>query len=89
MAKKTTISVETDSLLIMRGRTLPRAWCPNCGAESEMMALENVGVLSNLDGPDVDEWLNSDEIHRSSTPDGTQFICLNSLLARVRNQKTS
>jgi hypothetical protein len=88
MAKKTTISIETDSLLIMRGRNLPRAWCPICAAESEMIALANAAVISNLDRPAIDEWLNSGELHRSQAADGFELICLNSLLARVQINKT-
>ena len=77
MAKKTTITIETDSLLIMRGRNLPRAWCPVCAA-----------VISNLDRAAVEDWLNSGELHRSLSNDGSELICLNSLLARVQNKKT-
>lgn len=88
MAKKTTITIETDSLLIMRGRNLQRAWCPICGAESEMIALSNVAVISNLDRIAVEEWLNSSELHRSQSIDGSDLFCLNSLLARMRNRNT-
>ena len=59
MPRKTTITIETDSLLIVRGRNLPRAWCPICAAESEMIALSNAAVISNLDRIAVEEWLNS------------------------------
>src|SRR4051794_10313758 len=43
MAKQTKITIETDSLLILRGRNSTRAWCPRCAAEGEMIALENTG----------------------------------------------
>ena len=89
MAKQTKITIETDSLLILRGRNSNRAWCPLCGAEAEMIALENVGVLSNLDRVAVEEWLNSGELHRSKSASGSTLICLNSLLARVQNTKAS
>ena len=89
MAKRTTITIETDSLLILRGRNSKRAWCHLCAAEGEMIALENAGVISNLERPALEEWLNSGELHRSQAPDGLALICLNSLLARVRNTKTS
>ena len=88
MAKKTTITIETDSLLIMRGRNLPRAWCPFCAAESEMIGLANAAVISNLDRGAVEDWLNSGELHRSLANDGSELICLNSLVARVQNKKT-
>ena len=84
MAKQTRITIETDSLLILRGRSSLRAWCPRCAAEADVIALEDVGVISNLQRPALEEWLNSEELHRSRATDGSTLICLNSLLARVQ-----
>ena len=89
MPKLTKITIESDSLLIVRGRSSSRAWCPQCGAEAEMVGLENVGVVSNLDRPALEAWLNSGELHRSQAGDGSALVCLNSLLARVQNTKPS
>lgn len=89
MAKQTKITIESDSLLILRGRNSSRAWCRRCGTDAEMIAWENIGVISNLDRPALDEWLNSGELHRSQGADGSAQVCLNSLLARVQNTKTS
>lgn len=89
MTKQTKITIETESLLILQGRNSSRAWCPRCAAEVEMIALENTGVISNLDRPAIEEWLNSGELHRTQTPDGSELICLNSLLARVQKMKAS
>ena len=88
MVKQTKITIETDSLLILRGRSSVRAWCPRCQADVEMIALDNVGVVSNLDSPVVEKWLNSRELHRSQAADGSAVVCLNSLLARVQNTQT-
>ena len=88
MARQTKITIETDSLLIVWGRNARHGWCPFCAAEAEMIALENVGVISNLDPVALEEWLNSGELHRSQTADGSALICLNSLLARMQNTRT-
>lgn len=89
MAKLTKITVETDSLLILRTRSSMRAWCPACGAEAEMIALDSVGVITNLDRPALEEWLNSVALHRSRSADGSEQICLPSLLACVLKTKIS
>lgn len=89
MAKQTKITIESDSLLILRGRSSSRAWCSQCGADAEMIALENVGVVSNLDRPALEAWLNSGELHRLQGTDGSAQVCVNSLLARVQNTKAS
>jgi len=83
------ITIETESLLILQGRASQRAWCPLCAAEAEMIALESVGVVSNLDSAALEAWLNSGELHRIQSLDGSALICLNSLLARMQKTKSA
>ena len=84
MAKHTNITIETDSLLVLRGRKALKAWCPQCAAESEMIPFHGIGVVSNLSSAEVEAWLESETIHRSHAADGASLICLNSLIKRVR-----
>jgi len=86
MAKKTKITIETDTLLVLRGRNSLHARRPLCAAEAEMVALGTLGVLSDLEPAMVEEWLNSQELHCSQAVDGSQLICLNSLLGLVRKE---
>ena len=88
MAKQTKITIQNDSLLILRGQSSRRAWCPLCGAEADMIALENACVITNLERAALEEWLNSGALHRAQTPDGWELICLDSLLGHVRNTGT-
>ena len=89
MAKQTKITIETDSLLVLQGRSPLRSWCPQCAAEVEMVLIEGVGVISNLAPSEVEAWLESEAIHRSQRADGAQLICLNSLLKRAHKTKTA
>lgn len=89
MAKKTKITMESDSLLVLRGRIPLRAWCPECGAEGEMIPLDDLGVISNLPPPEVQAWLDSEFLHHMTAADGTPMICLNSMLKRVHKAKTA
>ena len=86
MAKQTKITIETESLLVLHGRTSIRAWCSQCRSEVEMVALENTAVVSNLALTAIKEWFASEELHHSQEADGSPLICLNSLLRRVPNQ---
>ena len=87
LAKQTKITIETDSLLILRGQGSQRAWCSTCAAEVESIALERTGVISNMHQSALEEWLNSEDLHRLETTDGSARICLSSLLARVKKTK--
>ena len=88
MAKRTKITLETDSLLVIRGRCSLKAWCSICGSEVEMIPLEGVGVISNLLPPEVEAWIDSQDLHHATDADGASLICLNSMLKRVQNPKT-
>jgi hypothetical protein len=88
MAKQTKVTIETESLLILRGRTTNRAWCPACAVEREVIALEEIGVISNLERSALEEWLNSGNLHRLQTANRSTLICLNSLIAQVQKTKT-
>jgi hypothetical protein len=46
MARQTKITIETDSLLVLRGRNSLRAWCPQCGSTSDLKSPNTEGLLS-------------------------------------------
>ena len=54
-----------------------------------MVALDNLQVISNLEKPQLEEWINSAELHRLQGEGGTTLVCLNSLIARVHKTTTS
>lgn len=87
MARQTKITIETDSILILRGRRSLRGWCPQCGAEGEMIPLHEVGVISNLKLVEVEAWILAEDLHYTRATDGAPLICLNSMLKRVHRAK--
>jgi hypothetical protein len=89
MGKQTTITFETHSLLLLRVRIERRAWCPQCAAEREMVALQNPGATAPPEQAALAEWLSSEEVHHSQAADGTPLVCLSSLMARAQSKKTA
>lgn len=89
MAKQTRITIETHSLLILRSRDSRRLWCRLCAAEADMIALENLSAVPSIDRPALQAWLDSADLHRAQAADGSDLICLNSLLARVGKTKSA
>ena len=87
MPKSTKITIETESLLVLRGQGSKREWCSQCGAEGEMIALDELGVISNMPPAEVEAWIQSEELHHTRTADGAHLICLNSMLRRVHRTK--
>lgn len=83
MAKRTRITIQTESLLIVRGGTSLHTWCPQCAAEADFIPIEGVGIVSNLSPPELRGWIESEDLHHSTAADGSLLICFNSLLRRL------
>lgn len=88
MAKRTTITVETDSLFVLRGQRSLRAWCPQCSVESEMIPLNELSAILNLPESEARAWLESEDLHHAAAADGSSMICVVSMLKRVRRTTT-
>jgi hypothetical protein len=89
MARQTRITIETESLLVVKRSSSLRAWCARCQAESEMIPIEGVAVISNLTAAAVEAWIESEELHHSRSAADVPLICLNSLLKRVQRTTTA
>jgi hypothetical protein len=86
--KDTRITIETHEIWVVRNSGgLIRRWCPDCQAEAEMIVLEETRVLADLPPAELEEWLNSQELHRLPAADGSLLVCLNSLLRSAPKKK--
>jgi hypothetical protein len=93
--KKTTkITIETETLVIVRRAKVTRGWCPDCRAEVDVIALEsNTLVESSITGR-IQERLGTGKVHSWQPANGPVQICFPSLLGcfesaearRVRRQ---
>src|SRR5215471_15377843 len=88
MARRTTITIETTSLLVLRSRNSKRAWCRECGAQAEMFTLEK-GDFGTPNTAPFEKWLSSGELHHLELPDGSSLVCLNSFLALVETTNSA
>jgi hypothetical protein len=88
MARQTTITIETTSLLVLRLRSSQQAWCPECDREQEMPTLGN-GSVPEPALAALHELISRGEVHRARAPDGALLICLRSLLELAGGIKTA
>jgi hypothetical protein len=89
MAKRTTITIETNSLLILRACSVRRKWCPRCGAEAEMIAPAITPTSPDQVQDAIEKLLNPEELHRAQAEDGSTLVCLNSMLNRMQKTRTT
>jgi hypothetical protein len=78
MAKQTKITIETDRLLVVGKDLRSAGGAKDVQRKSEMIVLESVGLVSNLTLSAVEEWINSEQLHRWQAADGAPLVCLNS-----------
>lgn len=86
MARKTTITIETCSRVVLRAGGVVRAWCSICGAESEFIVIDS--QFPGSESPWAQALLNSAPLHRLDAGNGPTLICLQSLLALAQTNPT-
>lgn len=87
--RRTEITIETDEVtVIRRRRNLARAWCARCAAPVEMVTTEQAAVLTGVSLRRVFRQVEADLLHYTETPDGSLYICLNSLRDERRQDES-
>jgi hypothetical protein len=77
--RTTRITVETETLLVIRRAKAVLAWCPGCRAEVDVITLDNDILAEPVTAAQIQEWLGTSKLHFWRTADGPTQICLTSL----------
>ena len=78
--KTTRITVETESLTIVRRSKATSAWCPDCRAQVEVITLGKDRLEEPGTAAQLQQWLGTGKLHFWKQADGSARICLSSLL---------
>ena len=80
VVKTTRITIETESLLVVRKGKTVVTWCPVCCAQAEAMTLEDGSLGADVPSALLREWLAAGMLHLWSLDCGPAHVCLKSLL---------
>ena len=80
LVKTTRITIETESLLVVRRGKTVVTWCPVCCADVEAMTLEGDSLGEGIPSTFLRDWLALGKLHLWSPNGGPAQICLKSLL---------
>ena len=80
MVKTTKITVETESVTIIRRAKAFVSWCPDCQAEVEVITLDSADTYEGLSVVQLERWLATEKLHVWQPASGPAQICLASLL---------
>jgi len=78
--RTTRITVETESLMVVRRAKAVVAWCPGCHAEVDMITLTQDSFSEPTTAAQVQRWLGTGKLHLSQSAEGAVQICVTSLL---------
>jgi hypothetical protein len=86
MRVRATITIETTTVVVVRRASTQRAWCPQCAAVVDTVAVGDIRGLPVAEQLALDRWLDACQVHRVDGPDGLARLCLASLLAGCPQQ---
>jgi probable HAF family extracellular repeat protein len=84
--KTTRITVETDTLMVIRRAKAIPAWCPDCRAEVDAIALGSDSLAEAATAAQLQEWLDTGKLHFWQPTDGPAQICVPSLLQSIESE---
>lgn len=73
------ITVQTESVLIIRRRQSRRVWCQQCGREVDAVGLQEIGSFTGHAQPRLPGDAEWQDWHLCAGRDGEQVVCLESL----------
>lgn len=84
-SREIVIEYERVQTIARRARTQV-ANCAGCAGESDFVTVSDAAELFNTDSERLVEFISANGIHVQTDLVGTIFVCLNSLLARMRDK---
>lgn len=81
--RKIRITVETDSVLLVRRRNSRRAWCEKCADFTESASFEEADALASADAATLTRLVRSERLHLIKGTNESLFVCLLSILKQI------
>jgi hypothetical protein len=78
--KSSRVTVETDTLLVVRRAKAVTAWCPACGAEVDAITLTPDSFAEPAAVAEMQQWLAAGRLHLWRSGEGQVQVCVGSLL---------
>ena len=85
--RATRITVETETLVLVRRARAVLAWCPDCRAEVDVIALDK--LTEPVTAAQIHEWFGANDLHFWQMAEGSVRICVKSLLQSLRRVSTT
>jgi len=74
------VTVETDTLMLVRRAKAVTAWCPSCGAHVDAITLTTDSFEEPASAAQMQQWLAAGKLHLWRSNEGAVQVCVTSLL---------
>jgi hypothetical protein len=74
------VTVETDTLMVVRRAKAVTAWCPICGAQVDAVTLTPDSFPEPASAAQMQQWLAAGKLHLWHSQEGAVQVCVNSIL---------
>ena len=82
--RRTEVTIETQRVFVIRTpKDSTRVWCAVCAALLKAVTPAEAAVLACVSTRTIYRWVEAGKLHFTETPDGTLWICFNSLLSET------
>lgn len=78
--KSIRVTVESDTLMVVRRAKAVTAWCPVCGAQVDAITLTPESFAEPAVAAEMQQWLAAGKLHLWHTEEGAIQICVTALL---------
>ena len=78
--KTTRITVETETLVVVRRAKAAVSWCPGCRAVVDVVTIDAGSLVEPATGAQLRQWQETGKLHLSHLASGAAQICVSSLL---------
>jgi excisionase family DNA binding protein len=78
--KRTEITIETDRVVVIRGRRRSgHAYCERCDKLVEMVTVDEAASFAGVSSRSIFRWVEDGELHFIETANGHLLVCLDSI----------
>jgi hypothetical protein len=74
------ITVETETLVIVRHAKAAMSWCPSCCAEVDVVTIDAGSLVELANAAQIRQWQATGKLHLLQQANGLFQICVGSLL---------
>jgi hypothetical protein len=75
MLKRTEITIETETLVVVRGSGARPEWCSACGQVVDALTVDAAARAAVVRSRAVFRWVEEELVHYGETPQGLLWIC--------------